>query len=75
VLDDHSPASSGHPGRPAATGELAWDAFELAANRYGLSRQALFDNSLFINRRPHRVEVALATSLVDLELEMIISVL
>ncbi|MGI8516242.1 MAG: helix-turn-helix domain-containing protein [Acidimicrobiia bacterium] len=39
LLDDHSRYLLACLVGPAATGELAWDAFELAASRYGLPRQ------------------------------------
>jgi transposase InsO family protein len=46
LLDDHSRYLLAALVGPAATGELAWDAFELAASRYGLPRQVLSDNGL-----------------------------
>jgi hypothetical protein len=39
LLDDHSQYLLAAQAGPAATGELAWDVFELAASRYGLPRQ------------------------------------
>ena len=41
VIDDHSRYLLAAEAGPVATGDLAWDAFELAASRYGLPRQAL----------------------------------
>lgn len=43
VLDDHSRYLLAAIAGPAATGDLAWDAFEIAASRYGLPRQVLSD--------------------------------
>lgn len=71
LLDDHSRYLLACLVGPAATGELAWDAFELAASRYGLPRQVLSDNGLIFTGRLHRVEVAFETSLADLGVEMI----
>ncbi len=71
LLDDHSRYLLAALVGPAATGELAWDAFELAASRYGLPRQVLSDNGLIFTGRLHRVEVAFETSLAELGVEMI----
>ena len=71
VIDDHSryllAAIAGH----AATGDLAWDAFEIAASRYGLPRQVLSDNGLIFTGRLHGTEVAFEVSLKDLGIELI----
>lgn len=71
VLDDHSRYLLTALAGPAATGELAWDAFELAASRYGLPRQVLSDNGLIFTGRLHGVEVAFETSLAELGVELI----
>lgn len=55
----------------AATGDLAWDTFELAASRYGLPRQVLSDNGLIFTGRLHGTEVAFEVSLKDLGVELI----
>jgi transposase InsO family protein len=71
LLDDHSRYLLASLAGPAATGELAWDAFELAASRYGLPRQVLSDNGLTFTGRLHRVEVLFESSLADLGVELI----
>lgn len=71
LIDDHSRYLLAVEAGPAATGELAWDAFELAASRYGLPRQVLSDNGLIFTGRLHRVEVAFEKSLDELGVEMI----
>jgi len=71
LLDDHSRYLLASLAGFAATGELAWDSFELAASRYGLPRQVLSDNGLCFTGRLHGVEVMFETSLDDLGVEMI----
>jgi transposase InsO family protein len=71
LIDDHSRYLLAALAGPAATGELAWDAFETAATRYGLPRQVLSDNGLCFTGRLHGVEVMFQTSLKDLGVEMI----
>ena len=71
LLDDHSRYLLASIAGEAATGELAWDAFELAVSRYGLPRQVLSDNGLIFTGRLHRVEVMFESSLKDLGVEMI----
>lgn len=71
ILDDHSRYLLASIAGEAATGELAWDAFELAVSRYGLPRQLLSDNGLIFTGRLHRVEVMFESSLKDLGVEMI----
>jgi transposase-like protein len=56
LIDDHSRYLLAAIAGPAATGELAWDAFELAASRYGLPRQVLSDNGLCFTGRLHGTE-------------------
>ncbi|MDH3295247.1 MAG: helix-turn-helix domain-containing protein, partial [Acidimicrobiia bacterium] len=55
LLDDHSRYLLTALVGPAPTTELAWDAFETAASRYGLSRQVLSDNGLTFTGRLHQV--------------------
>jgi len=71
LIDDHSRYLLAAIAGPAATGELAWDAFELAASRYGLPRQILSDNGLCFTGRLHGTEVMFEKSLDDLGVEMI----
>jgi transposase InsO family protein len=71
VLDDHSRYLLATLAGEAATGELAWDTFEIAASRYGLPRQVLSDNGLCFTGRLHGVEVAFEHSLSDLGVELI----
>jgi transposase InsO family protein len=71
LLDDHSRYLLAAVAGPGATGELAWDTFELAASRYGLPRQVLSDNGLIFTGRLHGVEVMFETSLRDLGVELI----
>ncbi len=71
LLDDHSRYLVASLVGPAATGELAWDTFELAASRYGLPRQVLSDNGLTFTGRLHGTEVAFEVSLKELGVEMI----
>jgi len=71
ILDDHSRYLLASLAGEAATGELAWDAFESAVSRYGLPRQLLSDNGLIFTGRLHRVEVMFESSLKDLGVEMI----
>ena len=71
LLDDHSRYLLAAVAGPSATGELAWDAFELAVTRYGLPRQVLSDNGLIFTGRLHGTEVAFEVSLKDLGVEMI----
>ena len=71
LIDDHSRYLLAALAGPAATGELAWDAFEIAASRYGLPRQVLSDNGLCFTGRLHGTEVMFETSLDDLGVEMI----
>lgn len=71
LIDDHSRYLLAAIAGPAATGELAWDAFELAASRYGLPRQVLSDNGLCFTGRLHGTEVMFEKSLDDLGVEMI----
>jgi transposase InsO family protein len=73
LLDDHSRYLLASLAGPAATGELAWDAFELASSRYGLPRQVLSDNGLCFTGRLHGVEVMFEHSLGDLGVELITS--
>lgn len=71
LLDDHSRYLLAALAGPAATGDLAWDAFELAASRYGLPRQVLSDNGLAFTGRLHGTIVAFEVNLRDLGVEMI----
>ncbi len=71
VLDDHSRYLLASVAGPAATGDLAWDTFEIAASRYGLPRQVLSDNGLIFTGRLHGTEVAFEVSLKDLGIELI----
>ena len=71
VIDDHSRYLLAAIAGPAATGDLAWDSFELAARRYGLPRQVLSDNGLIFTGRLHGTEVAFEVSLKDLGVELI----
>lgn len=71
VLDDHSRYLLAALAGPAATGDLAWDAFEIAASRYGLPRQVLSDNGLIFTGRLHGTEVAFEVSLKELGVELI----
>ena len=71
VIDDHSRYLLAAIAGPAATGDLAWDSFELAARRYGLPRQVLSDNGLIFTGRLHGTEVAFEVSLKELEVELI----
>ena len=71
LIDDHSRYLLAAMAGPAATGELAWDAFEMAASRYGLPRQVLSDNELCFTGRLHGTEVMFEKSLDDLGVEMI----
>lgn len=71
VLDDHSRYLLAALAGPAATGDLAWDAFEIAASRFGLPRQVLSDNGLIFTGRLHGTEVAFEVSLKDLGVELI----
>jgi transposase InsO family protein len=71
ILDDHSRYLLASLAGEAATGELAWDAFELAVSRYGLPRQLLSDNGLIFTGRLHQVEVMFESSLNDFGVEMI----
>ena len=71
LIDDHSRYLLTALAGPASTGELAWDAFETAASRYGLPRQVLSDNGLCFTGRLHGTEVMFEKSLDDLGVEMI----
>ena len=71
LIDDHSRYLLAALAGPAATGELAWDAFETAASRYGLPRQVLSDNGLCFTGRLHGTEVMFEKSLDELGVEMI----
>ena len=71
VIDDHSRYLLAAVAGRAATGDLAWDTFELAASRYGLPRQVLSDNGLIFTGRLHGTEVAFEVSLKDLGVELI----
>jgi transposase InsO family protein len=71
LIDDHSRYLLAALAGPSPTGELAWDAFELAASRYGLPRQVLSDNGLCFTGRLHGTEVMFETSLRDLGVELI----
>ncbi len=71
VIDDHSRFLLAAIAGPAATGNLAWDAFEIAASRYGLPRQVLSDNGLIFTGRLHGTEVAFEVSLKELGIELI----
>ncbi|NOY54362.1 MAG: transposase family protein [Actinobacteria bacterium] len=71
VIDDHSRYLLAALAGPAATGDLAWDAFEIAASRYGLPRQVLSDNGLIFTGRLHGTEVAFEVSLKELGVELI----
>lgn len=71
LLDDHSRYLLAAVVGPAATGDLAWDTFELAASRYGLPRQVLSDNGLCFTGRLHGVEVMFESSLRDLGVELL----
>ena len=71
LIDDHSRYLLAALAGPAVTGELAWDAFETAASRYGLPRQVLSDNGLCFTGRLHGTEVMFEKSLDELGVEMI----
>lgn len=71
LLDDHSRYLLAALAGPAATGDLAWDTFELAASRYGLPRQVLSDNGLAFTGRLHGTTVGFEVNLRDLGVEMI----
>ena len=71
LIDDHSRYLLAAFAGPAATGDLAWDTFELAASRYGLPRQVLSDNGLAFTGRLHGTKVAFEINLRDLGVEMI----
>ncbi len=71
VIDDHSRYLLAAEAGLAATGDLAWDAFKIAASRYGLPRQVLSDNGLIFTGRLHGTEVAFEVSLKDLGIELI----
>lgn len=71
LIDDHSRYLLAALAGPAANGELAWDAFETAASRYGLPRQVLSDNGLCFTGRLHGTEVMFEKSLDELGVEMI----
>jgi transposase InsO family protein len=71
LIDDHSRYLLAAIAGPRATGDLAWDAFETAASRYGLPRQVLSDNGLIFTGRLHGVEVMFEKSLADLGVEMV----
>jgi len=71
VIDDHSRYLLAAIAGPAATGDLAWDAFEIAASRYGLPRQVLSDNGLIFTGRLHGTAVAFEVSLKELGIELI----
>ena len=71
LIDDHSRYLLAALAGLAATGDLAWDAFELAATRHGLSRQVLSDNGLCFTGRLHDTEVMFEKSLKDLDVELI----
>ena len=71
LIDDHSRYLLAAFAGAAATGELAWDAFEMTASRYRLPRQVLFDNGLCFTGRLHGTELMFEKSLVDLGVEMI----
>ena len=71
LIDDHSRYLLAALAGPAANGELAWDAFETAASRYGLPRQVLSDNGLCFTGRLHGTEVMFEKSLGELGVEMI----
>lgn len=71
LIDDHSRYLLAAIAGPRATGDLAWDAFETAASRYGLPRQVLSDNGLIFTGRLHGVEVMFEKSLNDLGVEMV----
>jgi transposase InsO family protein len=71
ILDDHSRFLLATLAGTAATTELAWDTFELAASRYGLPQQVLSDNGLAFTGRLHHVEVAFETNLGDLGVQLI----
>ncbi len=71
VIDDHSRYLLAALAGPRATGDLAWDTFELAASRYGMPRQVLSDNGLIFTGRLHGLDVAFEVSLKDLGIELI----
>lgn len=71
LIDDHSRYLLAAFAGPAATGDLAWDTFELAASRYGLPCQVLSDNGLAFTGRLHGTKVAFEVNLRDLGVEMI----
>ena len=71
LIDDHSRYLLAAIAGPRAAGDLAWDAFETAASRYGLPRQVLSDNGLIFTGRLHGVEVMFEKSLNDLGVEMV----
>jgi hypothetical protein len=71
LLDDHSQYLLATMAGPAATTDMAWDTFEVAANRYGLPRQVLSDNGLAFTGRLRSFEVIFETNLRDLGVELI----
>lgn len=71
LLDDHSRYLLATLAARGPTGEAAWDAFEVAASRYGLPRQVLSDNGLCFTGRLKGVEVAFERSLGDLGVTLI----
>lgn len=71
LLDDHSRFLLATIADMAATTELAWDTFELAASRYGLPQQVLSDNGLAFTGRLQGVEVVFEANLRDLGVQLI----
>lgn len=71
LLDDHSRYLLATMAGPAATTDIAWDTFEVAASRYGLPRQVLSDNGLAFTGRLRSFEVIFETNLRDLGVELI----
>lgn len=71
LLDDHSRYLLAAMAGPAATTDMAWDVFEVAASRYGLPRQVLSDNGLAFTGRLRSFEVIFETNLRDLGVELI----
>lgn len=71
LLDDHSRYLLAAMAGPAATTDMAWDTFEVAASRYGLPRQVLSDNGLAFTGRLRSFEVIFETNLRDLGVELI----
>jgi transposase InsO family protein len=71
LLDDHSRYLLAAMAGPAATTDMAWDVFELAASRYGLPRQVLSDNGLAFTGKLRNFEVIFETNLKDLGVELI----